>query len=42
LRPADIDAAAGALKQVQRLVARLRQQWPGVTIVLRGDSGFCR
>lgn len=42
LRPADIDAAAGALKQVQRLVARLRQQWPGVVIVLRADSGFCR
>jgi hypothetical protein len=42
LRPADIDASTGALKQVQRIVARLRAQWPGVTIVLRGDSGFCR
>lgn len=42
LRPADIDASAGALKQVQRLVARLRQQWPQVIITLRADSGFCR
>jgi hypothetical protein len=24
------------------LVRRLRQLWPGVRIVLRGDSGFCR
>jgi len=42
LLPADIDAAAGALEQVQRQVARLRQQWPAVAIVLRADSGFCR
>jgi hypothetical protein len=42
LRPADIDGAAGALKQVQRIVAHLRRHWPNVTIVLRGDSGFCR
>jgi hypothetical protein len=42
LRPSDIDAACGALKQVQRIVARIRQSWPDATIVLRGDSGFCR
>lgn len=42
LRPADIDASAGSLKQVQRLVARLRQAWPDVVITLRADSGFCR
>jgi hypothetical protein len=42
LRPSDIDASAGALVHVQRIVTRLRQQWPGVAIVLRGDSGFCR
>ena len=42
LRPADIDASAGSLKQVQRLVARLRQAWPEVVITLRADSGFCR
>ena len=27
---------------MQRLVARVRQSWPQVRIVLRGDSGFCR
>jgi hypothetical protein len=42
LRPSDIDASAGCLPHIQRLVARLRQQWPGVPILLRGDSGFCR
>jgi DDE family transposase len=42
LRPSDIDAAAGSLTHVQRLVTRLRQAWPDVPIVLRGDSGFCR
>jgi Transposase DDE domain group 1 len=42
LRPSDIDASTGALKQVQRIVARIRQVWPDVKIVVRGDSGFCR
>ena len=42
LRPADIDAAAGALKQVARIVAQLRARWPQVKILLRGDGGFCR
>jgi len=42
LRPANIDGAAGALKQIQRLVARIREQWPEVRITLRGDGGFCR
>jgi len=42
LRPSDIDASAGALKQLQRIVARIRQVWPQVKIVVRGDSGFCR
>jgi DDE family transposase len=42
LRPSNIDSAAGALEEVQRIVARIRGQWPEVRIVLRGDSGFCR
>jgi hypothetical protein len=42
LRPSDVDGCAGALKQVQRIVARIRAAWPQVRIVLRGDSGFCR
>ena len=42
LRPADIDAAAGSVKQLQRIVAQVREAWPGVKIVIRADSGFCR
>ena len=42
LRPSDIDASAGALKQLQRIVAQIRQAWPGVKITIRADSGFCR
>jgi Transposase DDE domain group 1 len=42
LRPSDIDASAGALKQVQRIVAQIHATWPGVKILIRGDSGFCR
>ena len=42
LRPADIDAAAGSVKQVARIVAQIRQRWPQVRIILRADSGFCR
>jgi DDE family transposase len=42
LRPSDIDASAGALKQLQRIVARVREVWPEVKITIRADSGFCR
>jgi len=42
LRPADIDPAKHALAILKLLVARLRQVWPKVRIVLRADSGFCR
>jgi hypothetical protein len=42
LRPANIDAAQGALDEVKRIVAQLRAKWPQVKIVLRADSGFCR
>jgi Transposase DDE domain group 1 len=42
LRPSDIDPSTGLLKHLSRIVGRLRQQWPNVAIVVRGDSGFCR
>jgi len=42
LRPSNIDAAAGSVKQLERIVTRIRQQWPHVQIVIRGDGGFCR
>jgi Transposase DDE domain group 1 len=42
LRPANIDAAAGSVEQVERIVRQLRERWPKVRIVLRADSGFAR
>src|SRR5579884_1157230 len=42
LRPADIGASAGAVKQLQRVVALIRQAWPHVKVIIRADSGFCR
>ena len=42
LRPANIDACAGSLEEVTRIVARIRARWPQTRIVLRADSGFCR
>ena len=42
LRSSNIDASEGALEEVQRIVNRLRQAWPGVRIMLRADSGFTR
>ena len=42
LRPSDIDASAGSVEEVSRIVGRIRTRWPGTRIVVRGDSGFCR
>lgn len=42
LRPADIDGAAGSVKQLAKIVGRIRRHWSDVRIVVRGDSGFCR
>jgi hypothetical protein len=40
LRPGKSHASRGALAVLQRIVARLREAWPEVRILLRGDSGF--
>jgi hypothetical protein len=42
LREANQDASAGSLAEIQRIVARLRNRWPKLKIILRADSGFCR
>ena len=42
LRPSDIDASAGSVRELSRIVAQIRQSWPDVQIIIRGDSGFCR
>jgi Transposase DDE domain group 1 len=42
LRPSNIDATAGAVEEVARIIERIRQTWPRVRILLRADSGFAR
>jgi Transposase DDE domain group 1 len=42
LRRANIDASAGSLDEIIRIVAQIRAGWPRVRIVLRADSGFAR
>jgi hypothetical protein len=42
LRRASVDAAAGSVEEVARIVGQIRNRWPKVRIVLRADSGFAR
>jgi hypothetical protein len=42
LRPSDIDAAAGSVEAIERIVRQIRARWPHVRILLRADSGFAR
>jgi hypothetical protein len=42
LRRSNIDASAGAVDEVERIVTQIRARWPKVSILLRADSGFAR
>lgn len=42
LRPANQDAAAGAVEEVARIVEQVRERWPQAQVIVRADSGFCR
>lgn len=42
LHRANIDASAGSVDEVARIVAQIRRRWPQVRILLRADSGFTR
>lgn len=42
LRRANIDGAAGATEEIERIVTQIRTRWRKVKIILRADSGFCR
>ena len=42
LRPSNIDASAGAVELLARIVGRIRLRWSEVRIILRADSGFAR
>ena len=41
LRPSNVGPAVGSKKEVERIVTQIREHWPKVEIILRGDSGFC-
>ncbi len=42
LRRSNIDAAAGSVEEMTRIIGQIRARWPRVRILLRADSGFCR
>jgi hypothetical protein len=42
LRRSNIDASAGAVEEVERIVQQIRRRWARVKILLRADSGFAR
>jgi Transposase DDE domain group 1 len=42
LRRSRIDGAKHAAAVIKLIVTRLRQTWPALRIIVRGDSGFCR
>jgi hypothetical protein len=42
LRRSNIDASAGAVEEIARIVGLIRTRWPRVRVLLRADSGFAR
>jgi hypothetical protein len=42
LRRSNLDASAGAVEEIERIITQIRQRWPRVQILLRADSGFAR
>jgi len=42
LRPSNIDGARGSRNVIRRIIKMIRNRWPKVKILVRGDSGFVR
>jgi Transposase DDE domain group 1 len=42
LRRSNIDASAGSVVELERIVGQIRERFPEVSILVRGDSGFAR
>src|SRR6478736_5806122 len=40
-RRANVAGCDGAVEEIARIIARIRQEWPRARIILRADSGFC-
>ena len=39
-RRANVAGSDGAIEEMTRIIGQIRQTWPRVRIILRGDSGF--
>jgi len=42
LRPGKTHAGGGAVSVLKRIVAKLREAWPKVRLIIRGDGGFAK
>jgi hypothetical protein len=42
LRRSNIDASAGSIEELTRIVDQIREAWPEVEVLVRADSGFAR
>ncbi len=42
LRASNVDPAAGAVEELQRIITQIRTQWAEVVIIVRGDSAYGR
>ena len=42
LRGSAIDASAGSVEEIERIIGQIRARWPHTRILLRADSGFAR
>ena len=42
LRPSNVDPAAGALSELQRVIKQIGKKWKNVEILVRGDSAYAR
>ena len=42
LRSSNVDPAAGALEELQRVIGLIRQKWQDTHIIIRGDSAYSR
>ncbi len=42
LRSSNVDPAAGALEELQRIIGLIREQWKDTHILVRGDSAYAR
>jgi len=42
LRRSNSEDVPGVIAELDRIVSQIRESWPEVEILIRGDSGFCR